>query len=90
MKEETTEIKLDTIINKEGIVIRWPKKKAEKLAVLQYLQTKFSKDKIYTELEVNLILKKWNSFNDHALLRRELYDNFLINRSNDGKSYWID
>lgn len=90
MKEEAKQINLDTIINKDGIVIRWPKKKAEKLAVLQYLQTKFSKNKTYTELEVNLILKKWNSFNDHALLRRELYDNFLINRSNDGKSYWID
>ena len=90
MTEEAKQINLDTIINKDGIVIRWPKKKAEKLAVLQYLQTKFSKNKTYTELEVNLILKKWNSFNDHALLRRELYDNFLINRSNDGKSYWID
>ena len=90
MKEEAKQINLDTIINKDGIVIRWPKKKAEKLAVLQYLQTKFSKNKTYTELEVNLILKKWNYFNDHALLRRELYDNFLINRYNDGKSYWID
>ena len=74
--EESEEI-LKSIKNADGIIIRWPKKKEEKRAVLEYLITKFEKGKRYSELEVNMILKRWHSFGDHSLLRRELYDNFL-------------
>ena len=49
---------IDSIIDQTGIVIRWPKKKEEKLYVLKYLQSKFQKNKIYSEIEINLILKK--------------------------------
>lgn len=81
---------LRTIKDKNGIIIRWPVKKIEKKAVLDYLITKFDKNKQYKEIEINFILKKWHSFNDHALLRRELYDNFYLNRTNDGSSYWVN
>lgn len=37
--EEIKKVNLDSIINKDGIVVRWPKKKDEKLAVLNYLLT---------------------------------------------------
>ena len=74
---ESEEI-LKSIKNADGIIIRWPKKKEEKRAVLEYLITKFEKGKRYSELEVNMILKRWHSFGDYSLLRRELYDNFLI------------
>ena len=45
-----TKLNLDSIINKEGIVIRWPKKKEEKLAVLDYLITKFEPGVEYKEI----------------------------------------
>ena len=80
---------LKSIINSEGIIIRWPKKKEEKLAVLKYLITKFETGRKYSELEVNMIIKKWHSFGDHSLLRRELYDNFLIDRTPDCHEYWM-
>ena len=48
---------LKSIINSEGIIIRWPKKKEEKLAVLKYLITKFETGRKYSELEVNMIIK---------------------------------
>lgn len=89
MLEQKEDDILTSIVNKEGIVVRWPTKKNEKLAVLEYLKTKFEPGKIYKEREVNEILKKWHSFNDHALLRRELYDNFMINRTPDNSEYWI-
>jgi len=41
MKEEITNINLSSIISPDGIVLRWPRKKEEKLAVLDYLITKF-------------------------------------------------
>ncbi|MCR4741797.1 MAG: DUF2087 domain-containing protein [Treponema sp.] len=89
MTESEINIILKSIRDDEGIIIRWPKKKEEKLAVLEYLITKFEEDKKYKELEVNMILKRWNSFGDHALLRRELYDNFLLDRSPDGSWYEV-
>ena len=81
---------METIINSDGIVIRWPKKKEEKLAVLDYLITKFEPGVEYKEIQVNMILKKWHSFGDHALLRRELYDNFYMDRNPEKGLYWVE
>ena len=80
---------LKSIVNTDGIIIRWPKKKEEKRAVLEYLITKFESGRKYSELEVNMIIKKWHSFCDHSLLRRELYDAFLLDRTPDCHEYWV-
>lgn len=87
---ETEKNILKTIKDSNGIIIRWPVKKSEKIAVLDYLITKFDSYKKYNEFEINCILKKWHSFNDHALLRRELFNNYYLNRTNDGSSYWVN
>ena len=82
------EIDTTSFINSDGIVFRWVKKEAEKEAVMQYLQTKFEVGKHYSEREVNDILKQWHSFNDHALLRRELFDRRYLERTADCREYW--
>ena len=87
--EKIKKVNLESIINKDGIVVRWPKKKEEKLAVLNYLITKFEPGVQYKEIQVNQILKQWHSFGDHALLRRELYDNFLMDRNPETGIYWL-
>ena len=89
MKEEITNINLSSIISPDGIVLRWPRKKEEKQAVLDYLITKFEAGVEYKEIQVNMILKKWHSFGDHALLRRELYDNFYMDRNPEKGIYWV-
>lgn len=89
MKEEATNINLSSIISPDGIVLRWPRKKEEKLAVLDYLITKFEAGVEYKEIQVNMILKKWHNFGDHALLRRELYDNFYMDRNPEKGIYWV-
>ena len=62
-------VKLDSIISGEGIVVRWPKKKEEKLAVLDYLITMFEPRVEYKEMQVNMILKKWHSFEIVRIVR---------------------
>lgn len=89
MEAKIEKLNLESIIDKNGIVIRWPKKKEEKLAVLNYLITKFEPGLEYKELQVNQILKQWHSFGDYALLRRELYDNFLMDRNPEKGVYWV-
>src|SRR5574344_2330978 len=78
------------IVDTDGKITRWPKKKEEKMEVLRYLNSKIDRNKIYTEKEVNNIIKQWHTFNDYALLRRELYDNFLLERTDDCRKYWIE
>ena len=77
------------LLSEEGRLKRWPKKDHEKQFVLEYLQGKFSTGAKYRESEVNAILKEWHLFGDHALLRREMYDRYLLNRTADGKEYWL-
>jgi hypothetical protein len=84
--------KYSKLFDKDGRIKYWPniKKKDERIFVLNYLQSKFEKGKFYTEMEINEILGKWHLFNDHALLRREMYDQYFINRTKDVRRYWIE
>lgn len=77
-------------LDERGCVIKWPKKNCDKLNILKYLQGKFMSDTKYSEIEVNDLLKKWHTFNDHALLRRELFNRFLLDRTPDCKEYWVN
>lgn len=78
-------------IDDEGKFDRMPgKKQKKKLALmLQCLAQQFEVGKQYTEMEVNEILNQHHSFKDPATLRRLLFTNRLINRTLDGKSYWL-
>lgn len=89
MADEVKNVNLSSII-KDGIVVRWPKKAEERSAVLNYLITKFEPGVQYKELQVNMTLKKLNSFGDHVLLRRELCDSGLMQRDPVKGIYWIE
>ena len=71
----------------EGI-LRWPKKRCDKEAVVKWLATKFDLDKKYSEKEVNEIIDQHHSFADIALLRRELISRKYLLRKTDGSQYW--
>ena len=43
---------------------------------------------MYTEKEVNAILNRCHTFEDWALLRRELFERGYLNRERDGSTYW--
>jgi len=79
---------LETLLDAQMRLKRWPKKKQEKLEALVYLQGKIETGAHYSEKEINTLLKTWHSFDDAALLRRELFNNFLLERSPDGRDYW--
>ena len=78
------------LLTSDGKVKRWPKKEREKQFIAEYLQSKFTKGRRYTGPEVNAILAVGHVFNDHALLRRELFERHLIERTRDGSAYWVE
>jgi len=75
-------------INTDNIIIRWPKKRIEQNTILQYLVQKFAQDRIYSEQEVNSIIKQSIAFEDYALIRRELFERDYMNRTDDCRKYW--
>ena len=80
---------LDSLLDNDRKIIRWPKKKDEKLAVLQYLKTKLNPGIEYTEKEINAVIISWHIFMDFTLLRREMIVNGLLERTPDCRKYWI-
>ena len=76
-------------IDKEGRIIQWPKRKKRKLQlnILRFMAHQFELDRIYTEREVNDVLKAHHTFEDWALLRRELYELGWMTRELNGTEY---
>jgi hypothetical protein len=73
---------------KDGKIVRWPKKIADKNIVLKYISTKIPVDKKFTETEINEMIIKSIFFDDYVLIRRELIENGYLNRTRDCREYW--
>lgn len=75
--------------NEDGLFLLWPARgKAEKRTIaLGWLASHFESGRIYRETEVNALLKSLHTFNDQALLRRELVDQGFLVRNPDGSEY---
>lgn len=81
--------KIKRFLDADGRLVLFPAKRKMKICVLFYLAQKFKPQKQYTEREVNDLLLRWHTFGDPATLRRELYDYRFLDRSADGRSYWL-
>ena len=79
---------MNKLINEFDEIIRWPKKPSVKKIVINWLSNKFNCEIKYSEKEVNEILDRHHSFNDIALLRRELISRKYLSRKDDGSEYW--
>jgi hypothetical protein len=70
-----------------GRLVRWPNKFAVQRLALWVLWTCFDGRRVYTEREVNELLRAWHLFGDHATLRRELVEMKLLTRTPDCAEY---
>ena len=79
-----------SFIDDEGRITGWPgrKRRKDQLAILTYLLSSIEPDRTYTEREINALLNAHHTFEDPALLRRELVDLGWVGRTRDGSSYW--
>ena len=81
---------LKNFLDDKGRLKSFPAKRKRQLYALFYLASKFEVNKHYTEKEVNDILNKWHTFEDWALLRRDLYDAGFFNRKSDCSEYRLE
>ncbi|SDM27429.1 DUF2087 domain-containing protein [Sediminibacillus halophilus] len=71
----------------DGKLDTFPSKEKRKLIVLQNIVNHFERNKIYTEKEINEILK--TIYSDFATIRRYLIEYGFMGRSKDCTEYWI-
>lgn len=81
---------LKNFLDRDGRLIQYPSKIKHKNAALLYLASKFEPDVKYSEKQVNEILKLWHTFDDWAMLRRDLYDKCFLGREKDNSFYWLE
>ena len=79
---------MNKLINEFDEIIQWPKKPSVKKIVINWLSNEFNGKIKYSEKEVNEIIDRHHSFNDIALLRRELISRKFLSRKDDGSKYW--
>ncbi|MGX9136351.1 DUF2087 domain-containing protein [Rummeliibacillus sp. JY-2-4R] len=68
-------------------ILRFPKKEKHKIVILREITSHLSKDIIYTEKELNEILKTYHE--DYVQIRRYLIEYGFIDRKEDGSEYWV-
>lgn len=66
----------------------FPSKEKRKYIIAQEVIKRFDVGKVYLEKEINELLQAVHE--DFATIRRFLIDYRFMNRSDDGKEYWID
>jgi len=71
----------------EGGLKNYPSKEKRKIIVLQEIVSNFKRGKIYTEREINRILKR--IYEDYVTIRRALIEYGFLERSADCSSYWV-
>ena len=83
---------LQNYLDEQGRLTGWPSKRNKgrfQQLALEYLATKFEPEIYYNEREVNTILNQNHTFEDPALLRRELFERGLMDRVKSGAAYWL-
>jgi hypothetical protein len=75
------------VFDAQGRLLRWPSKRAEQVLALWCLWMAFDGKRRYSEREVNEVINTHHTFGDHCLLRRELVEMKLLERTPGGEQY---
>ncbi len=87
--EEEEKILKNVFSSLEPLKLKVISSKAKKKAVIfKKIAEQFEKDKKYTELDVNSVLKQIYP-DDYSTLRRGLIEMGYMDRESDGSEYWI-
>jgi hypothetical protein len=73
-------------LNPDGSIKQLPHEPAKLQVILDYLLEAFTPGVIYTEKEVNMIIRRFHL--DTAGLRRDMIDRGMLQRKSDGSQYW--
>ncbi len=73
-------------LNPDGSIKQLPNQPGKLQVILDYILEAFTPGVIYTEKEVNMIIRRFHL--DTAGLRRDMIDRGMLERKSDGSQYW--
>lgn len=79
---------LKAFLTPDGRVTNWPAKEKRKLIILSEIFKDFDPQKNYSETAVNEILQRHVS--DYVTVRRNLIEYGFLDRTADGRTYWVN
>ena len=79
--------KLVRYFDEQGRLIRWPGKYSQRVVCLWIMWSRIPAKTTFSEKEISRFLEGQHLFGDHALLRRELVDRGMMERTPDGRRY---
>jgi len=82
--------KINRFLDSQGRLTAYPAKYKLRVFSQFYLASKFDPGLVYSEGEINSVLQAWHSFDDWAMLRRDLYDSRFLGREPDCSQYWLE
>lgn len=85
--DKEREVTIKAYMDETNALKSYPAKEKKKIIVLGEIVKNFSTGRIYTEKEINRVLKR--IFEDYATIRRALIEYGFIDRSNDCTKYWV-
>jgi hypothetical protein len=77
---------LAAYLNADGSIKQLPHEPTKLRVILDYILEAFTPGVIYTEKEVNMIIRRFHI--DTAGLRRDMIDRGMLQRKSDGSQYW--
>jgi hypothetical protein len=78
---------LSSFLDAAGAIKAFPVQEKKLQVLVQYVLKAFEPGQRYTEKQVNEILARFNE--DTAFLRRSLIEYKYMERTSDGKAYWL-
>jgi len=79
---------LRAFLGDDGRLAAWPVKRSRQLLFLEQVAQRIKPGVVYSERQFNTVLHCYHSFNDPAMIRRDLLFCGRIKRKIDGTSYW--
>lgn len=74
-------------MDENGALHTFPAKEKKKIIILREIATNFKSGEIYTEKEINRVLKR--IYDDYVLIRRYLIEYGFLDRNTNGTGYWV-
>ncbi|WP_117193796.1 DUF2087 domain-containing protein [Rhizobium terrae] len=85
--DEDRVLKTARHFDEAGKLVRWPGRRGQQELCLWFLWSKISAGQDFTERQISEFLNTLHLFGDAALLRRDLFDFGLVQRTRDGREY---
>lgn len=85
--EKDIKATIKNYMDEHGALHTFPAKEKKKIIVLREISKNFKQGEIYSEKEINRVLKR--IYDDYVLIRRYLIQYGFLDRNKDGTRYWV-